>query len=205
MSTPNPRGTDQTPRITPQTHTRISIVSEQVQVKVTGRTGSPMGSQGPTRASCAGTPLPMTSRTAPDPRAPVSGHLPRPHRRVVQPSLGRPARLVGEAESKAAAPQLTHSGPPVHLASARLRRVAASFATQHLPTLWGRNRSLRSCSPVAWLDGRKDCELVRDCVRARGLDWRPCVGGHGTTAASRAGAPPVVVHSASTAAGRGRY
>ena len=80
-----------------------------------------------------------------------------------------------------------------HLAPGGLIRDAASFATYNADIVGARtsHSKFQRCGLVA---GRKDCVPVCDCARALGLDWRPCVGGHGTTAAPRAGAPPGETH-----------
>ena len=60
---------------------------------------------------------------------------------------------------------------------------------------------------VKAVDGRKDCVPVCDFARARGVNWHTCMGGHGITAASHAGAgaPPGDCHSEDSVDGRGRY
>ena len=161
-----------------------------------------MGSQGPTRASCAGTTSPTTSRTAPDPRAPGLSTSSASCTALSRP----PSSLVDDGGNKGRGAAVTRSKPPGHLAPARLHWVAASFVTHHLPTWWEQERVTQSCSPVVVVNGRKDYVPVRDCVRARCLDWRPCVGGQGIRAPPRPGSTPGgapgLHHSANTASMR---
>ena len=146
----------------------------------------------------------MISCTAQYPRAPVSGRLARPHRRAVQPSIGRPAGQVGEAESKAAAPQLIRSGL---LALGTGQADQGRRLVRHTPPadIVGARTSHSKLQAVKAVGGRKGCVPVCECVRARGIDRGTCMGGHGITAASCAGAPPSEQHSEHSRHHRARY
>jgi hypothetical protein len=134
------------------------------------RSNSPMGSQGPTRASCAGPP-PSSSQTAPDPRASVGGRLLDLAGKLHWPSRGlQPCSLVGDGGNEGRGAAMTRSKPPVHLAPARLHWVAASFVTHHLPTSWKQVRVTRDRVAGAlswwWTDGRTAGPVRRRCVTA---------------------------------------
>ena len=133
----------------------------------------------------------MTSCTAPDLRAPVSDRLAHPHRRVAQPSRGHQSAWLMMAERRP-----RRRSDPEQDAGTRHWRGCTGWPPRSSHTTCRRGGSMYETFRVAalwwwWMDGRT-AGPVRDCVRARGRDRRPCVGGQGTRAPSRPGATPGV-------------
>ena len=118
-----------------------------------------MGSQGPTRASYAGTHHPP--RPAAPPQTPE-----RPSEDACSTLPASTAALhtgwLEIAGSKAAPPQLTRSEPPAHMAPAIQYRAPAWFVGgSHAPPadmVGAAISQLRGFTGIAWVDGRKDCD-----------------------------------------------